>query len=177
MHKMITVLQRQLTRPRARLCGFAIWALLAGCADPQPQVGTHGIGSVVAASDLAGDARLAANGKLPILLVVTRHDCPYCVRIKRDVLGPMLTSGDYENRVVIRELMIEPAYLVRDFAGREVISEELAVRYDATFTPTVLLLDASGNEIAGRLIGINTVELYGYYLDQAINEALDYLRP
>lgn len=155
---------------------WIVLALAACTGPPAPTTPALPAGQVVVASDLATDAVVAENRRVPILVVVTRHDCPYCMRIKQDILRPMLLSGDYEGRVTIRELMIDPEYRLRDFSGQEVTSSELAARYEAVFTPTVLLLDAAGNEVADRLLGINTTELYGYYLDEAINQALANVR-
>ena len=126
---------------------------------------------LMAASNLAVDARQASDLKVPVLLVVTRHDCPYCQRLKQDVLRPMLLSGEYEQRVIMRELMIDPSYSLLDFSDNPVNSNELATRYDAIFVPTVLLLDSNGREVADRILGFNAAGLYGYYLDQAIDHA------
>lgn len=162
-----------------RLClvSLSFGTLLAACTDPPTApAGPPPSGRVIAAKDLATDAVLAHDSRSPILVVVTRHDCSYCMLIKQEILRPMLLSGDYDQRVIIRELMIDPAYSLTDFSGRVVMSGELAARYNAIFTPTVLLLDASGTEIADRLVGINSTELYGHYLDQAIEAALARLR-
>ena len=39
-------------------------------------------------------------------------------------------------------------------------------------TPTIILVDGAGKEIAKRQTGVNTVEMYGWYLDQAIDDAV-----
>ena len=52
----------------------------------------------------------------------------------------------------------------------------MALRYNATITPTLLFLDYQGNEIQERMTGVNTVEMYGYYLDESIDEALEKLK-
>ena len=53
--------------------------------------------------------------------------------------------------------------------------DELARRYGARLTPTVLFLDGRGRELTKPMIGINTVEFYGYYLDAAIDTARQHL--
>jgi thioredoxin-related protein len=113
----------------------------------------------------------ARTGRLPILLLISRSDCPYCELLKHEILRPMLISGDYDGRVLIRELLIDSELPVRDFDGRAVVPDALAKRYRARLTPTVLFLDDRGRELAERIIGINTVDFYGYYLDAAIDEA------
>jgi len=43
-------------------------------------------------------------------------------------------------------------------------------------TPTVLLLSPAGEVLAEGIVGVNTVEMYSYYLDEKIAQALDKLR-
>lgn len=154
-----------------------VLGVLAACSAPPPpsMIETHA-GQIKPLLNLAADAKQASDGRVPLLIVVTRHDCPYCLQLKRDILEPMLRSGDYRNRIIVRELAIDPAYLLKDFSGQAIISSDLAKRYKSEFTPTVLLLDDSGDEVADRLLGINTADLYGYYLDQAIDKALATMR-
>ena len=47
----------------------------------------------------------------------------------------------------------------------------LAARYAVSLSPTVLLVDASGKVIAGPLVGLMTVDFYGAYLENALEQA------
>ncbi|MBT8092636.1 MAG: hypothetical protein KJN77_06335 [Gammaproteobacteria bacterium] len=127
--------------------------------------------SVPPAADLSADAARVAAAGLPMLLVVTREDCGFCALLKRAVIVPMILSGEYETRVIIRELNIDGDMPVVDFDGRSVSSFAVANRYGALFTPTVLLVGPQGEELDKRLLGINNDEMYLYYLDQAIDRA------
>jgi thioredoxin-related protein len=126
---------------------------------------------VTRAQDLAADAASAREQGLALLVAVTREGCPYCRLLLRDYLGPMSHSGEYAEQILIRELLIEPAMPVVDFGGKQVSSADLARRYDVGITPTVLLLDSRGELLHEPLVGINTPEMYGYYLDQAIQSS------
>lgn len=117
----------------------------------------------------------AASGAI-LLLAVTREGCPYCARLRRDILTPMIRSGDYTGRVVIREMMMEPDSPVEDFAGQTTSTARMATRYGIEITPTVLLLDAAGRSLQTPIIGINNAEMYGFYLDRAIDQALAGIR-
>lgn len=133
---------------------------------------SHAVSAVVShAENLAALGDRARSGHVPILLVVSQADCPYCKLLKREILEPMLVSGEYDGRVLIRELLIDSERPVRDFEGRAVPPDQLARRYRARLTPTVLFLDYRGRELTERMVGINTVEFYGYYLDAAIDTA------
>ena len=59
------------------------------------------------ALDLQKDAELARTQQSPILLMVSAHYCSYCDLLKEKIIQPMIASGDYENRVLIRELLID----------------------------------------------------------------------
>ena len=72
--------------------------------------------SVPVARDLVADAALAREQRIPILLVFTREDCGYCELLKRTVILPMIISGEYRDRVVIREVIVDDPADLRDFA-------------------------------------------------------------
>lgn len=128
------------------------------------------------ASDLSLDARLAKEQAIPILVAVTRNDCSYCQTLKQEILLPMLRSGDYRGAVIMREVNIDTATKIINFDFDHLSAQSWAQQYKVTFTPTVLLLNFSGEEVAKRLVGINTVSMYGWYLDEAIVGATETIR-
>lgn len=150
--------------------GLALGALLAAV---QVQALSPGVSR---AENFAALGERARSGHMPILLVVSQADCPYCELLKREILEPMLVSGEYDGRVLIRELFIDSELPVRDFDGQAIAPDALARRYRARLTPTVLFLDDRGRELTEPMVGINTVEFYGYYLDAAIDTARKRLR-
>ena len=150
--------------------GLALVALLTAI---QVQALSAGVSH---AENFAALGDRARSGHMPILLVVSQEDCPYCELLKREILEPMLISGEYDGRVLIRELLIDSALPVRDFDGQAITPDALAQRYRARLTPTVLFLDDRGRELTKPMIGINTVDFYGYYLDAAIDAARARLR-
>lgn len=123
---------------------------------------------VPAARDLAADGGLSRALAAPIVLVVTRAECGYCELLKSSVIVPMIISGEYRDRAVIRELNIDSNGAVADFSGREASPFAVANRYDALLTPTVLILGPDGAEVAPRLVGINNELMYLWYLDRAL---------
>jgi thioredoxin-related protein len=149
--------------------GLALWGLLLVA---QAQAVPGVVSQVV---DFAALGDRARAGRMPIVLVVSRADCPYCELLKEEILQPMLISGDYDGRVLIRELLIDSALPLRDFDGQAIAPDALASRYRTRLTPTVLFLDHRGRELTERMIGINTVDFYGYYLDAAIDAAGEHL--
>ena len=121
--------------------------------------------------DLAALGRTAERRRLPIVLLVSRSDCSYCMVIKDEVLNPMMKSREYDDLALIGELMLDAAEPLRWFDGEPGIRAELASRFAADVTPTLLFLGPDGAELAPRIRGINTVELFGFYVDRAIGTA------
>lgn len=83
----------------------------------------------------------------------------------------MLISGDYTDKIIIREIILNPTVTLLNFNGSAVKASELADKYSIEITPTLLFLGPDGNELAERIVGINTIELFSYYVDQAIDKA------
>jgi thioredoxin-related protein len=128
------------------------------------------------AGNLEALADLARKHQLPIMLMVSQEECPYCVLLKNDILNPMMVSGDYVDRVIMAELVIDLGGTITDFDGKTVSPRDVAVRYNSTFSPTLLFLDANGRQVRKRMVGVNTIEMYGYYVDESIDEARKAIR-
>jgi len=128
--------------------------------------------AVPVATDLQQLGAQARDLRLPILLSFSALDCSYCDLLEEEFLEPMLLSGEYTDRIIIRKLVLDNGSRVGDFAGRQTDATLLSDRYRIFVTPTILFLDADGRELAERMVGINTPEMFGGYLDNCIETAL-----
>lgn len=128
------------------------------------------------AADLAADGAAARDKRLPILLFFNRDGCPYCERALREYLTPMRRDPAYADRVLFRQVEIDRADRLVDFGGHLTTHREFASRYKIRLTPTIWFVDGDGNELVEPIVGLRTVDFYGFYLDQAITEALAKLR-
>jgi len=128
------------------------------------------------ATDLQAEAREARERRLPILLNFSARFCDYCRQLDDEFLRPMLISGEYSDRILIRQVLLDNGSRVADLAGERIATRALADRYRVFVTPTILFLDWSGREIAQRMTGINTPEMFGGYLDNCIDTALYAIR-
>ena len=131
---------------------------------------------LIKTTNLKADSELARSQSVPLLVMFSQEHCAFCLKLTEEILEPMLISGDYTDRVLIRELMIDGNQDIIDFSGFSTDPREVFSRYLLYVTPSILLLDSQGKELAERQIGINTVDYYGYYLDEAINQALNKIR-
>ncbi len=128
------------------------------------------------ATDLYQIGAQARERQLPILIMFSMHGCPYCDIVREEFLKPMLISGEYRERVIIREIHSDSFDELRDFDGQAISAEDLAHRYNASLSPTVVFVDHAGNELAPRMVGVTTVDYYGGYLDEAIEASLQRMR-
>ncbi|MES9993187.1 MAG: thioredoxin fold domain-containing protein [Candidatus Thiodiazotropha sp.] len=128
--------------------------------------------SIAVVDDLTEVAKQARREKIPILLMVSQDQCPFCVQLKREVLNPMVISGEYDDKVVITELLIDIGGEVISFEGERVDPDRIASHYNIWVTPTLLFLDHQGKEVHKRMLGVNTIEMFGYYLDESLKDAL-----
>ncbi len=127
-------------------------------------------------TDLRDEARQAAHGGLPILLMFSADHCPFCHTVEDDFLEPMVRSGDYEQKVLIRKIDLDSIEAIRDFNGDSIEPGELARRYEIYVTPTLVYIDSRGRQLAGKMVGLMTPDFYGGYIDEAIDTALARLR-
>lgn len=113
---------------------------------------------------------------VPILLMVSQEYCSFCKTLKEEILKPMEISGDYTHRVVVAELLMDREAPIIGWQGESIDASVVAARYSAWVTPTLLFLDAEGKALHKPMVGVNTVEMYGYYLDEALDKSLKNLR-
>ncbi len=125
-------------------------------------------------TNLQADAALAQARGVPLLIMFSLDNCPYCMVVRDEFLDPMQRNSDYRSKVLMRVLKMDGDF-VTDFDGHRVPVDDLAVRYGASVAPTVVLLDYHGQMLAKRLLGITTPDFYGGYLDAAIDESLQRL--
>lgn len=116
-------------------------------------------------------SQLAHQQQLPMLVLFTSDFCPYCRLLEQDVLEPLLKSGETQGRILIGRLEVSPWEEVVDFHGKSMSAETFASNYQISVTPTVIFVDSNGDEIARRLIGINSVDLYWGELDSRISSS------
>lgn len=107
---------------------------------------------------------------LGLVLMLHAEHCSYCILMENEILSPMVKSGEYDKKVLIRKLQIDEARDVIDFSGKTVEPSDISGRYNAFVTPTLIFLDYQGNERVKQMVGINTVDFFGAYLDIEIDK-------
>jgi len=54
--------------------------------------------------DLRNTAKLSQQKQIPILVMFGTDECPFCERLREEFLIPMIISGDYTDKVILREV-------------------------------------------------------------------------
>jgi thioredoxin-related protein len=148
----------------AAFLGAAFW-LLAGL----PALAQSPAGTVTEARDLAAEARQAAARGVPLVVLYSRDDCSWCAKLRREHLGPL--SRNPATPAVIRELHMDRATPLVDFAGRRTTSADFSKQMQARFAPTVMFHGPDGAQLAESIVGYRLADFYGAYLDRAIEES------
>lgn len=117
-----------------------------------------------------------AQGQKVLIVEFHAEDCPYCRLLEDNFLKPMLKDKNYTDKVMIRKVDVHVGQTLIDFDGREVPHSEFIGRYRAGLTPTMVFLDKDGFQVAERMVGINTIDFFGAYLDQEIEKGLAAIR-
>ena len=126
--------------------------------------------------DFTLEATMARTHELPVLVLFSRHNCPYCTRILQEFLLPMKRNREYDSKVIMRQIDIGSSAPLRSFSGKATTHARFAKENGIKLTPAIKLFDAEGHELTEPLIGLTTPDYYGMFLDQRIDEALAKLR-
>ena len=132
-------------------------------------------GEIPQAGRLAEIAALSKQQAVPTIVFVSRDACPYCRALRNSILAPMLAAGKFGGRGNLVEVRLDATDPFSGFEGGLMMANDFAGQYKAVITPTLLFLDADGRELSKRRVGISNLELYGFYLNQSIDEALSKL--
>ncbi len=111
-----------------------------------------------------------------IMIEVSAEYCDYCHLLEEEIIKPMLRNADYTRKLIIRQIDIDDYSTITGIDGKETSHAELARQYKATVTPTLLFIDGNGNELSPRIIGVNSLDLFGGYVDEAIDNGLRKIR-
>jgi thioredoxin-related protein len=153
-----------------RLLGLILSWIVAGWVHAQDGEGIPFV------RDFQAEAQAAEERRVPLLVLFSRSDCPYCDRVLNEFLVPMQRNPEYRSRVIMRQIGVGDAAPLRDFAGKATTHERFAATHRIKLVPTIKLFDPRGRELTEPLVGLSTPDYYGGFLDQRIDEALARMR-
>ena len=119
-------------------------------------------------NDMAALGQEALAKNKVIMLEMSASHCGYCRTLEEEIIKPMLRSGDYVKNVLIRKMQIDSHYSMNNINGGKTSPAELARQFNVYVTPTLIFLDGHGKEISERILGVNSLDYYGAYVDEAL---------
>ena len=134
-------------------------------------------GDIPAADNLAEVGRSSQEQGIPAVVFVSRDACPYCRTLRDTILKPMFAADKFEQRAILVEVSLDRVEPLTGFENQRITAAAFGQLYQSEITPTLLFLDSEGREIAKRIVGISNLELYSFYLQKSIDEALRAIRP
>ncbi len=105
----------------------------------------------------------------PVIMITEISNCPFCVRVKNEFLGPISRSQEFAEHVSIVTINLESRASMIDFSGAKTTHDKWADSMKVDFSPTVLVLHPrTGERLAEDLVGLATPDFYGFYLEKNI---------
>lgn len=99
--------------------------------------------------DFAAELKSARQeGKLGVLLVFEAEGCPFCHRMREQVLGRPAVQQYFRRHFSIFTVDINGSVTVTDFAGKEVTEKALSLAYKVRGTPTFVFVGVDGQTMA-----------------------------
>jgi thioredoxin-related protein len=131
---------------------------------------------VPVARDLQKDASLAKDKNGIVLVMFASEHCSYCETVLNEFLIPMSRNADYQAKLVMRKVELSSYQEMKDFQGDKTPHRRFAGDSGVRMVPTVMVFDTDGKLLSKPVVGLGTIDYYGYHLDQAIDKGLAKVR-
>ncbi len=118
------------------------------------------------------EAELARENNMPILIEFSTPWCSYCEALEQQVLEPLIMSQEFKDKIIIRKIEVTDFSTVIGFDGETYTAFEINQKYKVKLYPTLVFLDANGNEISQRIVGITVIDFAAESLEKAIAVAI-----
>jgi len=147
---------------------FTAWilawlALAAEAAAPLP-----------AARDFAADATVMRSERLPLMVLFSRSNCPWCEKVRREYLDSI--AAEPTPRVLLRQVDMDRDTALVDFDGSNTSHRAFAQAHRARLAPTLMFFGPDGRQVAASLVGYQTADFYGALIDRAIDDGHGLMR-
>ncbi len=119
-------------------------------------------------------------GKRGLLLFFEQDECPFCHRMKRDVLNRPAVQDYYRRHFRIIAIDIEGDVEIQDFQGRTLREKDFAFQVNRVrATPVFLFYDLNGNVVArytGATSGVDEFLWLGEYVAEGKYKDMPFTR-
>lgn len=154
---------------------FAGVASAAALRDPETHFFNQSLGDFQEELQIARD-----DDKQGLLLFFEMDDCPFCARMKRDVLNRPEVQDYYRAHFRIIPVDIEGDVEITDFQGRNLAEKDFAFQINRVrATPVFLFYDLEGEQVArytGATSGIDEFFWLGEYVVNQVYKDMPFTR-
>jgi len=88
------------------------------------------------------------DGKRGAFVMYVRDDCPYCERMKRNILSLTGVQAYYRKHFAVLAVDIKGAVPITDFAGKPTTEKAFAAVQGVKFTPVIVFYGLDGKPLA-----------------------------
>lgn len=119
-------------------------------------------------------------GKSGLLLFFEMDECPFCARMKRDVLNRVQVQDYYRQHFRIIPVDIEGDIEITDFEGQSIAEKDFAFQINRVrATPVFLFYDLDGEQVArytGATSGVDEFLWLGEYVVQGVYKDMPFTK-
>ncbi len=119
------------------------------------------------AKSLRDELALALKKGHPLMVLVSLDRCPFCKLVRENYLGPLRR----EQGLLVVQVDMRSSIELRDFKDAVRTHNALVHQWHITTAPVVLFFGRGGLEVAPRLEGVSSLDYYGAFLDQRLEQA------
>jgi len=112
-------------------------------------------------------ASAKADGKQGVLIMFEMDDCPFCARMKANILNQSAVQDYYRQHFLIYPVDVKGDTSMLDFKGKETTEKAFALEQRARATPVFIFFDLDGNVVTRYTGATQSVEeflLLGRYV-------------
>ena len=104
---------------------------------------------------------------LPLTVMVSLPNCPFCKVVRDSHLAPLLR----DQAVAVVQVDMGSTLPLLDGGGQPLTHAEQVQRWGVKVAPSLLFFGRQGKEVAERLVGALLPDFYGAYLSQRLETA------
>ncbi|OYY94776.1 MAG: thioredoxin [Hydrogenophilales bacterium 28-61-23] len=97
-------------------------------------------------------ATAKSEGKQGVLVMFEMEDCPFCSRMKANILNQSAVQDYFRKHFLIYPVDVKGDTPMVDFQGKDTVEKAFALEHRARATPTFVFFDLDGN-VATRYTG------------------------
>ncbi|WP_024852061.1 thioredoxin domain-containing protein [Hydrogenovibrio kuenenii] len=124
------------------------------------------------ATDFSALSKQAKKDHLPIAIYFNMTKINGSKKLKDRAILPMIENGILDGYVHMVQVTVDADEKIKDFYGEAVKPKFFQDFYNITSIPSIVFVDADGNEISKRMTNSGAYDYVPYYLKQRINQAL-----